>query len=78
MFRMSYLEKLTYKNNVFGVNSLLAIQPVLDKHVPTALQELRLVHCTTNNSVMALLIAYLLEQDIPLISLGLIDMGIPA
>lgn len=41
------------------------------------MQELRLVHCQTTPAVIQLLINYLLENDIPLLSLGLIDMKIP-
>jgi hypothetical protein len=76
MMQILRLEKIYYKSNVFGPMSLEALKPVLYRQIPKPLQVLRLVNCTTNGAIINDLLQYLLDEDVSLVSLGLVDMQI--
>lgn len=69
-------ESFIYKNNVFMMDALAGLKPLLVRPSPMNLQELRLVNLKTNKVVIQNLIDFLTEQNVQLRSLSLVQLHI--
>ena len=64
---------IIYKANMFGEKSLLNLRPLLLKRVPNHLEELTLVDCRMNSSIVCRLVDLILDSRSQLRKLGLIN-----
>ena len=72
------LRYLLYKENIFGPESLQAIQPLLLKRYPNNLRQLKLVKLNISQQLLCDLLHFMTEEPTSLISLSLVQMSIPS
>lgn len=71
-----HFEKFVYKNNVFMHRGVQALKPILIKPDPHHLLELRLVNCTTTETVIENLLNFMAAEKVPLRTLSLVRMQV--
>ena len=66
-------KSIIYKMNTFGDLSLAALPALLEKRLPNHLDEIKLIDCQMNSSMISQLVDLLLETDSQLSKLALIN-----
>lgn len=66
-------KSIVYKANLFGEKSLSSLEPLLRKRVPNHLEELTLIDCHMNSSLVCRLVDLLIDTKSQLTKLRLIN-----